>query len=306
MIVWIASYPRSGNTLLRMMLRRVFELSSYSIYDDKIFLGSGAVSYSAVGHQPMGFDWDDFYHAKLKAKELQIIKTHEPPLDDEPAIYVVRNGLAAVDSYHHYRRTFDGKDDTLEDLILGARGPYLSWGAHLDAWNPRRRARTLVLTYEDLVGEQEMCLDQLVDFLGRKRQNAWANNFQSLHQTNPDFFRRGETACDPDSYEPEQRDLFDVIHGDWLNDFSYVKSSSSRHRFCRSIRASISSLDTRPDQFALAAARRDIANLSAAASDRLHELQLKDREIRNLKRVCDEREELIKSLTSQRSARNDC
>lgn len=297
MIVWITSYPRSGNTLLRTMLRRVFELSSYSIYDDRIFLGPGAESYSSVGHQPMEKDWNDFYQVKLKTKELHVIKTHESPLDDQPAIYVVRNGMAAVDSYQHYRRTFDQKEDRLEDLIIGARGPFLSWGAHLDAWDPPRRANTLLLKYEDLVGDHEKSLVQITDFLGRKRQNTWSNDFGAMHRTNPDFFRRGQPGYDAERYSPEQLDLFDLLHGDWLSELGYIKSHLGRHRFCRSIRAAISSLDTRSDKLALAAARRDIVTLAAAANERLFEIQLKDQEIRNLKRVCDEREELIQSLT---------
>jgi len=32
MIIWLASYPRSGNHLLRMMLQRCFDLGSYEIY----------------------------------------------------------------------------------------------------------------------------------------------------------------------------------------------------------------------------------------------------------------------------------
>ena len=33
-VTWLASYPRSGNTLLRTILKRCFEQPSQSIYDD--------------------------------------------------------------------------------------------------------------------------------------------------------------------------------------------------------------------------------------------------------------------------------
>src|SRR5258708_3341660 len=34
-VTWLASYPRSGNTLLRIILKRCFGLTSQSLYDDR-------------------------------------------------------------------------------------------------------------------------------------------------------------------------------------------------------------------------------------------------------------------------------
>ena len=34
MIVWLASYPRSGNTFLRLVLHRLFGVPTYSVYED--------------------------------------------------------------------------------------------------------------------------------------------------------------------------------------------------------------------------------------------------------------------------------
>ena len=216
----------------------------------------------------------------------------------------MRNGLTAVDSYRHYCRAFDQKDYALEDLILGTRGPYLSWGAHLDAWNPRRRARTLVLVYRDLVGEPERCLDQMAEFLGRKRRHTWTNDFPTLSEANPNFFRRGQVEPDPASYTPGQRELFDLVHGDWLAEFGYSSTRSSRHQHCRSIRAAIQSADIiRANQQALATAHQQVAIQSAAAAARLAELVQKDREIQDLKRTCDERDVLIKRLSAPRVTR---
>ena len=32
MIIWVASYPRSGNTLFRLLLNRLWGLPTYSVY----------------------------------------------------------------------------------------------------------------------------------------------------------------------------------------------------------------------------------------------------------------------------------
>jgi hypothetical protein len=34
-VTWLASYPRSGNTLLRTILKQCFGLSSQSVYPDE-------------------------------------------------------------------------------------------------------------------------------------------------------------------------------------------------------------------------------------------------------------------------------
>lgn len=52
MIVWLASYPRSGNTYLRMLLHQLHGLKTYSVYDDPLLeLLDGSAE--AVGHEKL-------------------------------------------------------------------------------------------------------------------------------------------------------------------------------------------------------------------------------------------------------------
>lgn len=53
-VTWLASYPRSGNTLLRIVLKRCFGLNSQSVYDDAEF--SGTTLREMVGHESVGDD----------------------------------------------------------------------------------------------------------------------------------------------------------------------------------------------------------------------------------------------------------
>ena len=94
MIVWLASYPRSGNTLARQMLKQVFCHESYSQYNDRKGIGSCPDVASNVGHRSNEKPWPEFLAAAKAAPGLHIIETHHPPQDDEPAIYVVRDGRA--------------------------------------------------------------------------------------------------------------------------------------------------------------------------------------------------------------------
>lgn len=51
MIIWLALYPRSGNTFFRLLLKAAFDQSTFSIYDDKLFDAIGASQ--EIGHAPL-------------------------------------------------------------------------------------------------------------------------------------------------------------------------------------------------------------------------------------------------------------
>jgi hypothetical protein len=50
-IVWLDSYPRSGNTLLRIVLRRLYGAPTYGIYDDDPV--AQRVGLGLVGYRPI-------------------------------------------------------------------------------------------------------------------------------------------------------------------------------------------------------------------------------------------------------------
>lgn len=53
MIVWLASYPRSGNTFLRVLFRHVFGIETYSVYNDLLDIGSDGDISAVTGHRPL-------------------------------------------------------------------------------------------------------------------------------------------------------------------------------------------------------------------------------------------------------------
>ena len=84
MIVWLASYPRSGNTLLRIMLNKVFKQVTYSKYDDRLDIGNNEEIRTEVGHQSLNGSWQDRYTEMCESDERYFVKTHEPPEDGQP------------------------------------------------------------------------------------------------------------------------------------------------------------------------------------------------------------------------------
>lgn len=157
-MVWLASYPRSGNTLLRTVLWQCFGLKSGSVYSGD--LGGNEALESYVGHVEQGADGS--IHFPVGNRNMPMVKTHGNPPDKSPAIYVVRDGRAACASLW----SFYNDEVSLADMVEG-RHRFGGWSNHLMAWEPWARPDTLLLRYEDLVADLPLVLQQISDFLAR-------------------------------------------------------------------------------------------------------------------------------------------
>ena len=155
-IVWLASYPRSGNTLLRTILWQCFGLQSASVYRND--LGGNKTLEAYVGHLEQGAN----NAVNFPANSIPLIKTHGLPQAATPAIYVVRDGRAACVSLWHF---YNG-DLSLQDIIEG-RHRFGKWCDHIEAWHPWNRPDTLLLKYEDLNHQLPHVLEQISQFLQR-------------------------------------------------------------------------------------------------------------------------------------------
>ncbi len=161
-LTWIASYPRSGNTFLRTILWHCFGLRSASVYPDD--LGGNTALEQYVGH--IGHD-DLKGLTTFPGNGIPLFKTHEHPIDDNPAIYVIRDGrAAAVSLWKFYDATPSRKRFSMEDIIEG-RHKFGTWSSHVQAWAPCERNNTLLLKYEDMESDLPGTLDTLNNFLNR-------------------------------------------------------------------------------------------------------------------------------------------
>lgn len=156
-IVWIASYPRSGNTYLRTILWQCFGLHSASIYPND--LGKNRKLEEYVGHIEQGPD----QQIQFPKNEIPLVKTHEYSKDDNPAIYVIRDGRAACISLWNF---YDRKIP-LESVIEGQHR-FGTWSNHVQSWNPWDRPNTLLLQYENMVTNMPAILDSISTFLERE------------------------------------------------------------------------------------------------------------------------------------------
>ncbi|WP_369405464.1 sulfotransferase domain-containing protein [Novosphingobium lentum] len=209
--IWLASFPRSGNTYLRTLLRSCFGVSVASRYDEDYsqfsekfgeILGQGA---------PNRFN---------------IVKTHDLPDDDFPAIYIVRDGRASIVSYFHYCHDFE-IDRPIEDIIAG-NAPFGSWSNHYSSWNPRQRPTTLFLKYEDIVQNPDSAIELLADFLNERPHDRFTADFSKLHDIDPRFFRSGNNARNIEELNGLALSLFDSLHSSVMRELGYYDEPPTR------------------------------------------------------------------------------
>ena len=121
MIVWLASYPRSGNTLLRTVFWQTMGLASYSDEPGEAALNTlTETALRATGKIILDRNWDVFYKEALSSEKVYLIKTHRLPRDNQPAIYIVRDGRNSYLSYSSFhRKTSPPPHPSLLDLLIG-------------------------------------------------------------------------------------------------------------------------------------------------------------------------------------------
>ena len=200
MIVWISSYPRSGNTFLRIILNSCFGQKTYSIYNDGSDIGKEIELKNITGHCDLqkniyAPDFDLKYYRK--DSQVFFIKTHEPTLDlvekDDKIIYLIRDGRESIVSLCNYLNRFHSRQVSHFEIALGLEFPGVDWGDHVKVWDPLMRKNTLLIKFEDLINKNGSTINELSAFTGISYSNDNIPDFNDLHAINPDFFSHGKT-----------------------------------------------------------------------------------------------------------------
>ena len=221
MIVWLASYPRSGNSLTRMLCRTLYGVQCHSVYREKLAYASEAD-----------------LRSMQNSDERFLVKTHELPSDDNPAIYVLRDGRDALVSYAWFTIS-SGADSSdagsqrkfnaaLKRLIDGkSRAKYGDWGRHVTEWTTRVPP-VAVLKFEDLMGSDRADLVRTalesVGFACSPQESAAVPSFERQHARNPRLFRRGQVGAWKDEMPPALVARFAKRYGDVMTQMGYELS----------------------------------------------------------------------------------
>jgi hypothetical protein len=255
-------------------------LNSY--YDEPVHVESDFRSVSNhIGHVELPVDWTTFYEQRTSSPDMVLVKTHKPPRDNQPFIYVVRDGRSAIDSYKKYHKNYLQKSVGLIRLILGDDA-YGDWSSHFYSWNGRSASQGLLLRFEELVDPSREVLSKIARFLDYQGEiRPWRNPINKLRAIEPNFFHRGSVLFNPtEEWSETDTWLFLRMHGNLMAELGFLNEDAINH--CKNIGLG--------DSLALIDALVYIINDLLVQKG-------------SLQRICDERNELIKYLHSEAEKR---
>jgi Sulfotransferase domain/Wzt C-terminal domain len=257
-IVYLASYPRSGNTWLRNLIEFYFDRKVSSLYpewqDNFAVEGNGQndlfVAYRNLfepikTRNKLMNGIREIFNNDLRGLLTNLdnhffIKTHELPYErfipEEAVVYIVRHPAAAIWSYYNYLR--DHKTEgfeslTLDDVIWG-RVPFRSWSAHVEAWlkaGETLGSRFLIVLFEALSTDENGVCQRLSQLTGLPRRGFIGTfpSFEYWHQQSPEFYRQGETEDWRSGFSAEQMELISQLHGETARKLGYeVKTAKAK------------------------------------------------------------------------------
>lgn len=224
MLVWLASYPRSGNGFAREVLYSLYGIRTYSIYEGDRFPISRITKAKTLESQ-LG----EIHHNE----KVIIVKTHQLPTESEyPAIYIVRDGRDSMVSYawfniyrgsrlrwlqlfghkpHVRREVFS---DILKQQILSQNEANGNWSQNTSAW--ATRPNTVVIRFEQLIQEPANEISNAIQelHLPFSLNNEYKiPSFDNLQKRAPHLYRRGKIGCWKDEFPTDLQSLFWETHG---------------------------------------------------------------------------------------------
>jgi hypothetical protein len=227
MRVWLASYPRSGNTFFRIILSDRYGIPS-------------------ITPRMAPESWEKLWRIDAKRQPSpdptapEFVKTHALPGDDSaPAIYIARDGRDALVSYAHFALAFNREPTaepvtpklfraTLRNLILETQSAFGSWATNVEAWTAR--PNTVVVRYEDLLADPLGVADRALASLGLHLLPVAdaITTFDELREVDPKFFRRGVQGCHRDEFPLDLLELFWARNGATMTRLGYTRDAARR------------------------------------------------------------------------------
>jgi glycosyltransferase involved in cell wall biosynthesis len=233
-MIWLASFPRSGNTFFRNVLHEVYGIKSSTF------------------HRDPARDPDRNFANRA------VVKTHELPihLPDElrelPAVYLVRDGRDALNSIAHHRRDIvvpgsDWYNNLLEAALAHQEGFFGGWSENVRQWTARA---AVVIRFEDLIADPIREVEKLraiIELPEPDREKL--PTFKDLKFGRPAYgggrgdkfsaervakhFRAGKVGGWKNELPEEMQWLLNLVHGPTLARFGYpdvIDATTLPHR----------------------------------------------------------------------------
>lgn len=199
-VIWLASYPKSGNTWFRSFLTAMMkgEVDINDMATDGIYSAKGYIE------DALDMEVDDlseeelqrfrklaFRHLHANEDKTSFVKIHDAftylpwggetliPLEvSRVAIYLIRNPLDVALSFANHNG--QGVKDTIDKYICNPQGAMVkrykagnqcrqlmgTWGMHVESWISQSKLPVRVLRYEDLKAKPFETFCQAVEAMG--------------------------------------------------------------------------------------------------------------------------------------------
>jgi len=217
MIIWIASYPKSGNTYLRSFLASYY-FSKKGKFDFKLLMN--ILQFPSIRFSQKDFlsfndaanNWITNQRYFFDKKKIFFLKTHnslkrfnnfEFTTVNETlgAIYIIRDPRNVITSMcNHYSFSLDYALEKMldENASLSEKAAngdcsnftFLgSWSEHFKSWKNNKNFKVLFIRYEDLKNNKEQIFKSVIDFIEELKDNKMQKFdenkfFNSINSTN--------------------------------------------------------------------------------------------------------------------------
>ena len=199
MIIWLASYPKSGNTWLRMFLKSYFLKSGekFGLENSRLdnFKSQGFPDQEILDHLRIDYNkfeeivknWEAMQDYINLNNKTNYIKTHNAMVtvgsykftttrNTKGIIYIVRDPRDVLVSLSHhmgidYEKTFEhlsssynfeypsSGDKRYKKTLMGA------WSDHYKSWKNFKSCKTLIVKYEDMVLDEYNTFKKIIKYL---------------------------------------------------------------------------------------------------------------------------------------------
>lgn len=200
-VIWLASYPKSGNTWFRVFITNLLSdsdapanindlaetsiSSSRKVFDDYTGLSSSDLSFEEIDKlRP-----EVYRMQSEESSELLFKKVHDkfyfvaenqplfPPEISKGVIYLIRNPLDVIVSFAYHSAkpvnkmisalnnpeyAFCDKNDKLQNQLRQILG---SWSGHVQSWTEQKLIPVHVIRYEDMINNTFESFSKAIRFL---------------------------------------------------------------------------------------------------------------------------------------------
>lgn len=264
-IIWLASYPKSGNTWCRALISSLLNETTINInklqtngiasargsFENTTLINSTMLSYDEIDTMRPNV----YMYQSESSDKLLYIKVHDaytlnaenkpifPMGASKGVVYIVRNPLDVAISYAaHNNSSIDKAIELLNDSshclcakITSIKNQFrqklLNWSEHVNSWLTQTEIPILLIRYEDLHTKPKETVAQLAKFCGLATDAA--NVDRSI--LNSDF-KNLQSQEQQDSFreKPQNMDKFfrKGIAGSWQNELTatQIEAIINMHR----------------------------------------------------------------------------